>query len=148
MQVREQERLFARRVRESVRRGREEERRVLDEHLKVGDGWSTLDAFCVLWGWVYMCVYLLLSSLTPPLLPQSAIDASHSAELRSLENQYLSRVGQLGQAHRDAQRIGEVRREAQSRFSLLVCALTTGVFPSQEAGQLEELRLLLAARQR
>ena len=41
--------------------------------------------------------------------PQATLEQSHEEELRELEKQYLSRMGQLGAGHRDAQLLNQVR---------------------------------------
>ena len=38
----------------------------------------------------------------------AALAETHEAELRELESKYLSRVGSVGQGHRDAQQINKV----------------------------------------
>lgn len=72
LQVRKQEKAFAKSVREEVKTKKEAERRAIQEHL------------------------------------DAALAASHDAELREIESRYLSRMGQIGKGHSDAQHINEV----------------------------------------
>ena len=73
LEVREQERNFAKKIRVNVRTKKQEERRAMEEQL------------------------------------QAVLAASQEAELRELEAHYQTRRKQIGQGHRQAQHVAQVK---------------------------------------